>query len=259
MFNGLKPDYDLIYKVVCGVGLPMRVYLPKCVSDEKKEAVLCIHGGGWRGAIKDNSHWDGSWMDNHAQYYAEKGKIGIAISYRDLDISPETVTKDQIEDCIDAISYIKRCIPEADFEKLYIIGDSAGAHLALCVGFLAPDNLRPRKIAACNPVTDLTAESWKDTGKTIEERKEISPLYMIDRIDFTNSKKPEILCMHGDKDTVVPIEDTVLFEKKLQKKGFKSQMITVPDASHAFILWGYTAKDEDVMRCMKTIDKFFFE
>lgn len=256
MFEKRKPDKEFIYKVINGVGLPMRVYMPK-EEKEKYTAVLCIHGGGWRGAIKDNSPWDGSWMSNHAQYYADRGKVGISISYRDLDLSDDTFTKNQIEDCRDAVVFIKENFPFV--ENIYAIGDSAGAHLALCLGFLPDENLRPSKIAAMNPVTDLTAEPRKDTGETDDERKSISPLYMIDKIDFSKAKKPEILCMHGDMDNVVPIEDTVLFEKKLREKGFKSEMITVKGASHAFILWGYTANEEDVFACMEKVDKFFDE
>lgn len=244
---------EYIYKVVNGVGLPMRVYMPE---NEADTVVLCIHGGGWRGAIKDNSPWDGSWMSRHAEYYASLGKIGVSISYRDLDLSENTYTDEQICDCKDAMKFIRELFPN---EKIYAIGDSAGAHLALCLGFSSDESLRPEKIAACNPVTDLVCEKWKDTGKTEEERRKISPLFMIDDLDFSNGKKSEILCMHGDKDSVVPIADTVLFEKKLKEKGFKSEMYTVKNANHAFILWGYTAKDEDVLSAMKKIDKFFSE
>lgn len=243
---------EYIYKVINGVGLPMRVYLPEKEADT---AVLCIHGGAWRGAIKDNSPWDGSWMSKHAEYYAKNGKIGISISYRDLDLSEDTYTKEQIEDCRDAAKFIKELFAD---KKLYAIGDSAGAHLALCLGFSPDESLRPEKIAACNPVTDLVNKRWKDTGKTDENRRKISPLFMIDELDFSGEKKPAILCMHGDKDETVPLGDTVLFEKKLKEKGFKSEMQIIKDASHAFILWGYTAKDENVLSCMKKIDKFFF-
>ncbi len=242
---------EYIYKTINGVGLPMRIYMPE---NESGTVVLCIHGGGWRGSIKDNSPWDGSWMSKHAEYYSKKGKIGISISYRDLDFTEDTVTKDQIEDCRDAMVFIKELFPD---KNIYAIGDSAGGHLALCLGFLTDENLRPEKIAACNPVTDLVNEKWKDTGKTKDDRRKISPLFMIDEFDNSNSKKSEILCMHGNRDTVVPIEDTILFDKKLKEKGFKSKMITVEGATHAFILWGFTAKDEDVECCMKIIDKFF--
>lgn len=256
MFEKREPDFEYIYKVVDGVGLPMRVYLPKELK-EKNITVLCIHGGGWKGAIKDNTPWDGSWMSNHAQYYADNGYVGISISYRDLDISETTSTKDQIEDCKDALIFIKEKLSYADFEKLCVIGDSAGAHLALCLGFLDDENLRPYKIGAFNPVTDLTVEKWAYTGKTADERKSISPLFMIDEFN-TDGRKPEILCMHGDNDSVVPIEDTVNFEKKLSEKGFKSEMVVVKGASHAFILWGYTAPEERVYECMKIADNFLF-
>ncbi len=258
MFDEIKPKYDLIYKVKDGVGLPMKIFLPENYSGDKLPCVLCIHGGGWRGAIKDNSAWDGSWMTNHAKYYAKNGKIGVSISYRDLDLSEQTDTCDQIEDCIDAVKYIKENVKEADFDRLCFIGDSAGAHLALAAAFMADADLRPYKIAACNPVTDLTAQTWKDTAKTEEKRRLISPLYIIDTMEL-KGRMPEILCMHGDKDTVVPIADTIAFSKKLNEHGIKSEMITIEGAQHAFILWGYTAREEDVNKCMKKIDEFFFE
>ena len=257
MFEKREPDFEYIYKVADGVGLPMRVYMPK-TKKESYKAVLCIHGGGWKGAVKDNSPWDGSWMSNHAQYYSDKGYVGISISYRDLDLSDAMSTKDQIEDCRDALIFIKEKLEFVEFETLSAIGDSAGGHLALCLGFLPDENLRPYKISAFNPVTDLTEQKWAYTGKTEEDRKGISPLYMVDEFN-ENSRKPMILCMHGDNDSTVSIETSISFEKKLKEKGFKSDMVVVKGASHTFILWGYTAPEELVYECMKISDKFLFE
>jgi len=45
---------------------------------------------------------------------------------------------------------------------------------------------------------------------------------------------PPTLLLHGDHDTDVPYEQSVLMYEKLQEKGISSDLITIEGADHVF-------------------------
>jgi dipeptidyl aminopeptidase/acylaminoacyl peptidase len=65
--------------------------------------------------------------------------------------------------------------------------------------------------------------------------------------------------LHGDNDTVVPIETTIAMDEKLRALGVNSRMLTVKGASHAFILYGYKTEDAVVDTYMEPILTFLEE
>ena len=169
-----QPNEKIIYKTVDNLKLPMNVYYPVDGLKEKNVAVLCVHGGAWYTDVKEGVEFDHSWMDMHAKYYAQKGMVGIAISYRSINYKEETTVSELIEDCADAVRYIKENLKYVD--KLLAIGDSAGGHLVSCLGVSEDDFIRPEIVIACNPVVDCTTEKWLYSETTEEKRKNISPL-----------------------------------------------------------------------------------
>ncbi len=246
-----KPDEKIIYKKIGNLELPMNVYYPTDGLKEKNPVVMCVHGGAWHTDVRENEVWDHSWMDMNAKYYAQNGFVGIAISYRDIDYTEETTVSDLIEDVFDAVRYIKGNLSYIDNEKLIAIGDSAGGHLVSCLGVSVDDFIRPKIVIACNPVLDCTREKWHYSEKTDEKRREASPLYNI-----VKGKTSDFLCMHGDCDTVVEIEDTYKFADEIAKSGSVCEMITEKGANHAFILFDYQSSDEKASEYMEQTMEF---
>ena len=245
-----EPNEKIVYKQIDNLNLPMNVYYPTDGLKEKNPVVLCVHGGAWKTDVKENEVWDSSWMDMNAKYYAQMGFVGIAISYRSIDYTENTTVSDLIEDVFDAMRYIKTNLSYVDCEKIIVIGDSAGGHLVSCLGISEDEFLRPQIVIACNPVLDCTKEKWHYSEPTHEKRIAISPLYNV------NGKTSKFLCMHGDCDTVVEIEDTYEFVEKLKRNGSVCEIITLKGAKHAFILFGYQSSDEEAESYMKMTMKF---
>ncbi|MBQ3037568.1 MAG: alpha/beta hydrolase [Clostridia bacterium] len=241
----MQPDIKTVYRTESGINLPLWVYNPRVVNDKNNYFVLAIHGGGWRGAREDNSEWNGGWMIHQAKIFSLLGYTGAAISYRTLGFD-NTDIKDLIEDCREAVKYIRK---NFEFEKLIIIGDSAGGHLATCLGIDEDDCVRPDIVLSCNPVLDCT-ERFSYASEDEEVRIEASPL-------FSDIKKcADFLFMHGNADPTVPYEDTVRMHEKLQKLGFNSEMITLDGIQHAFILYDYKSTDEQVVSYMEMIEEY---
>ncbi len=93
------------------------VYKP---NKAKKSIILYIHGGGWISLDKNL-------YKPILLFLANNGYMVFNINYR---LAPEHTVDDMEEDILNAISY---AINYSKRDKVYLMGDSAGAHLASLV------------------------------------------------------------------------------------------------------------------------------
>ncbi len=248
-FRDIQPTERRIYKIVDDLCLPMDIYIPKRGIENAKGCIVCIHGGGWNEAIVDNGVWSGGRMRYNARYYADKGYIAIAISYRSLQAKAGLTVFDLVEDCQDAMRYIQKNLPYVDYSKIVLIGDSAGGHLATMLGISQDDSLRPYAVMACNPVLDCT--KWKHAFAGREEALlQCSPYHQ------SPQKCAKFLFVHGTADPTVAYSDTVDFYEKLKSMKHDVEMIALQDKMHAFILFDYRYTDEEVVGFMRKIDEY---
>ncbi|MBE7024243.1 MAG: steryl acetyl hydrolase [Ruminococcaceae bacterium] len=251
--NSKTADISVFYKTVEHLKLPLQVFLPDNFDENcKYKTVIAIHGGGWRSLKETPDNWNGGWMANNAKYYARKGYVGIVFSYRDLEFGTSNGVGKLIEDCKDALNYMAEKFLFIDRQNVLLMGDSAGGHLALCLcmGLLEGEKpvLKPGKIAAYNPVTDCVCEKWSYCAS---DAVKYSPL------DNTKLVDAEILVMHGTADDVVSIDDSRFFVEKMKEKGNNISLVEFPDANHAFILFGYTAEEKNILKALKITDQYF--
>ena len=102
---------------------------------EKMPAVLYVHGGGW--SLSDKKHFR-----HFCQTIAANGYVVFNVNYR---LAPEYRHPSQLLDLLSAMEWVKShaCEYNADSEKTFMFGDSAGAHLAsLAVCICTNDKLR---------------------------------------------------------------------------------------------------------------------
>ena len=245
-FKERKADIELVYKTANNLNLPIQVFLPEGDIHNAK-TVLSIHGGGWNDAIKDNSEWNGGWMGNNARYLAQNGFIAVVISYRSLTVCAELNVGDLIDDCIDAIKYMQKHLKFIDFEDIIYMGDSAGGYLVTMLGLLQEDKIRPKTVISLNPVLGLLDSKWKYGFNGCKDISKLTPAKCV------GEKCADFLFMHGTADTTVEIEYTEELNDLLIKRGHTSELIKIPEAQHAFILYDYKYPDEYVTEIMDRI------
>lgn len=246
--RAIKPDYEGSYKTVkdknsADVRLPFKLYNPK-ENNGTGVAFLIIHGGGWHAIKEDVETWDGNNMQFQAQYYADKGFPALAISYRDISLTDETTAFDLIQDCKDAIDFMKK---EVSFNKLVIMGESSGGHLAVELGLDA--EVGAAVVVGLNPVLDVV-NGWTYVAKTDDDRKKLSPAFNAAKGDT------KYLIMHGTADTVVKPEISEKFVEDMKGKGTDCEYIGIDGAQHSFIISRYLSSDDDVLKYMGMIDKY---
>lgn len=119
------------YAVHDGVRLTGDLYTPK--ADGKYPTIIAMHGGGWQlGSPTAYQHW--------GPYLAQRGYGLFAISYR-LSKPGQKTFPEAVHDVRAAVQFLrsKGTALKIDPDRLGLMGDSAGAHLAALVA-LAGDH-----------------------------------------------------------------------------------------------------------------------
>ena len=245
-FKNRKADIELTYKTVNNLHLPIHVFLPDGDVHDA-QTILAIHGGGWNDAIKDNAPWEGGWMANNARYLAEKGFVGVVISYRSLTVSDQLNVSNLFTDCVDAIKYIKTHLTFINFDNIIYMGDSAGGYLATMLGLSQDDEIRPKSVVSLNPVLGSLDNKWLYGFRGCSDIDNLTPSKMI------GDKCADFLFIHGTADKIVDMKYTEELNGLLNRRGHRSKLIKIPDAEHAFILYDYKYSDEYVTNIMEQI------
>ena len=117
---------DLPYAKIDGVDpklTSLDVYAPKEGKD--CPVMVFIHGGAWQGGDK-------AFAGAMPRYFTRGGYVFVSVNYR---VAPAAKHPAQIEDVAKAISWVHAHAAEfgGDAKKLFVMGHSAGAHLAALV------------------------------------------------------------------------------------------------------------------------------
>lgn len=215
--DGAEVREDLPFHEQDGLRLAGDLYLP--AGSGRHPAVLLIHGGGWRNG-------DPGQMAHLGRRLAAAGFVAYSSSYR---FAPEHRHPTQLEDVREAMAWLARQ-ERVDPERVAVWGYSAGAHLALLLGFGAATEAyapspppRPAAVVAGGSPTDF--ELFDPDGRLLvnllgatrdedpEAWRRVSPLYWAD------AQSPPVYLYHGELDRVVDVRHARALEARLEELG----------------------------------------
>jgi len=245
--EGCKALRNLEYARVGEKSLLLDLYLPE-KPDGPLPVVVWIHGGGWRGGDKEPCR---------AVWLAPRGYAVASVNYR---LSQEAIFPAQIQDCKAAIRWLRAhaAAYRLDAGHIGVWGDSAGGHLCALLGASgdvkelegAQGNLQQssRVQAVCDfygPMDLLRFPLPPDPKKlnayamafqflggppeeNLERAAQASP------ITYVTADDPPFLIVHGDRDELVPIQQSELLLEALKKAGVEAELHVVKGAGHGF-------------------------
>lgn len=245
---------DVIYAHKSSVNLHLNVIEPGETRDpsnkERFPLLVWVQGSGWQ---KQNIGYHiSTWIR-----LAEKGYVIAIVEYR---CAPKNHFPDQIKDLNSAIRFMLLHAQEfhVNPNKYEIGGESSGAHTAImalvtrnlqefsdedieimpikpkaCIDYFGPTDLsRMNKVPCSNE--HVTASSFEgqfiggDIYENLDLVKKANPMtYIDDKLVL-----PPILIMHGNKDRIVPFEQSVLLYKKLRDTHHKVVFYEMKNADH---------------------------
>ncbi|MCZ7644849.1 MAG: alpha/beta hydrolase [Planctomycetota bacterium] len=199
------------------------LYLP--ARPEGAPAALVIHGGGWNAMDKQG-------LAGVAALLAEHGWGAYAINYRLLDQAPWPACGD---DCLRGAQFLLEAGHAAmrplDRSRLFVVGASAGGHLALMTGLRLPP-ARVRAIVSIAGPTDL-ALRMKALGPEryrkflgVERDEEVTPeaLRPACPVHLARPDSPPLLCIHSTCDELVPPEQSEAMAAAYRRAGAEAEV-----------------------------------
>ncbi len=133
--SGMTEDLNIPYASMPGVDpnlLSLDIYKPKSSSTNpqqtNKPVVVMIHGGGWRTGDKGNAPQG----RQKASFFTGHDFVYVSVNYR---LSPAVQHPAHVEDVAKALAWVADHIAgySGDPKRIFLMGHSAGAHLAALV------------------------------------------------------------------------------------------------------------------------------
>ena len=259
--------YDVVeysYEARDGLVIPTLLTLPKQKSPSPAPAIMMPHGGP--------ESYDRKGFDYMAQYFAGQGYVVIQPQFRGSDgFGVDYISKGRGEwglkmqdDLTDAISALSN-EGTIDKERVCIVGGSYGGYAALAGVTYTPDLYKCA--VSINGVSDVhkmmkdekrnygrdhwVVAYWENVikqGNLADDHLEkISP------INFVSDITAPVLLIHGEKDEVVSVYQSINIYDELKSQNKSVKYVELEDGDH------HMSKAENRMKAMQAISQFVKE
>ncbi len=237
------------------------VYLPaRRVPGAPLPTLVFLHGGGWIAC-------DRKMVAPLARILAARGIAVVTPGYRLL---PQCDSQTQRDDVMRAFAWV---LGEGsarfgfDLSRLAIGGESAGAHLALRAAQAWPTTWPvPRGVIGVygmydvQHLSDVRHPMFVPVRRALKEgrpfRTAASDHSALRPLAF---KDVPVLLLHGEADTIVPVDQSHKLKDVLESHGHEVRLRTYPGVSHGFIYDGHPARRMMAARAYRALYRFLIE
>lgn len=212
--------------------------------------VVWVHGGGWTGG--DRRYLPSNFVQNSV--FEKLVAAGFAVATVDYRLLAEAGVVAEVHDCAAAVRYLRRYAGELglDGDRIALWGESAGASLAGLVGYVAGTPAEQELLGSLG-VADasaqvsalvlyyvaadlnlLAATTDPQQLSIINEHLDPAVLAAASPLSHVHPGAPATLLVHGDADSLVPIQHSRLLLAALQQAGVETKLSVIKDADHCF-------------------------
>ena len=249
--HGVEVRRNLEYRRVAGTVLELDVVAPT-EDGSKRPAILQVHGGSWVMGDKREQGWP------LLSHLAANGWVCFNLNYR---LSPGATFPDHLIDLKAGLAWIREHAEKWNIDPSFIAvtGGSAGGHLAALMGLTANDpEYQPgfeeadTSVQAAVPiygVYDFTSRLgtnrlpfWyrrleRQIMKAFRD-EEPDKFRRASPIERVHPDAPPFFIIHGDRDTLAPVEEARDFAHALRKISTAPVLYAeLEGAQHAFDLF----------------------
>ncbi len=258
---------DVVYGRKFGVALTLDVIQPE--KPNGYGIIYMVSGG-----------WVSNYYEATSVFYAPFLERGYTVFSVRHGCQPKFIIPEIVQDIHRAVRFIRHNAAtwQVNPNRLGISGGSAGGHLSLMMGVYGGPGPADAKdpvdressavqaIACLYPPTDFLnygkpgeiavgigilkrhRPAFGPESDTPEGRlrlgREVSPIYHV------TAKLPPTLIIHGDKDEVVPLQQSESFLARAQEAGVVTELVVKPGAGH-----GWTDRQPDYARLTDWFDE----
>ncbi len=243
---GVRALKDIAYVPEGHARQKLDLYLPAAEPNAPRPLIVWVHGGAWQAGSKEGCPAVG---------FVGKGYAVASINYR---LSRHAIFPAQIQDCQAAIRWLRAHAGKhrIDPNRFGVWGGSAGGHLvallgtagnveAFDVGSHAGVSSRVQAVCDFFGPTDFAKMSsfWTTMdhdapdspesrliGGPVQENPEL--VRRANPITYVTKDDPPFLIVHGDKDPLVPHNQSQMLYDALKKAGVEVTLYTVPGGGH---------------------------
>lgn len=256
--TGGERTLEVVYKSVAGRDLTLDLYYPTAKRAEKCPVVVFTHGGGWAAGNRYKAA-----SGSFAKVFERLVKEGFAVApvtYRLAKPGRNVAMRDCVIDCKDAVRYLAKnsASLRIDSQRIYVMGDSAGGHIAQMLLLASPEQLPGESELANVPYTMVAGVSWygpcdfekmelfnhddrsdfkdrfaarimnSDSGpaEKLRRYREVSP------INYLGTDSPPLLMIQGDKDTTIPVKHAYHMKQKAGALGAPVETMIIKNSGH---------------------------
>lgn len=214
----------------------MDLYFPDTGGPWK--VLAYVHGGSWM-------HGDKSEAAMFANIMTDLGYLVVSINYR---LYPPGMFPSMIEDVKCAIRSLRAHAAQYNLDpnRIAAIGPSAGGHLVALlgttevsdgwdVGEYLEQSSRVQAVISMAGVMDLS-RSFPNANIELVKRVGFGEHNVLAASPITHvtPDDPPFLLIHGDRDELVPVEQSQVMYDRLVQTGVSAQLVLVQNAGHSF-------------------------
>jgi acetyl esterase len=224
---------DVVYGRVQGAGLLADIAYPE--GKGPLPVILSVHGGRWFRESK-TTH-----SAINLRQWAGFGFFAMSIDYRLIGCTPAPAC---YQDVLCAIRWVHAHADKypIDTKRLFLIGQSAGGHLAALAATLGAGPFkktggwedRPhdfRAVICVSAPYELTKLDW-GSGWTPAGEEPVAARQLASPLNHISNKMKPILIVHSDDDKSVPIQQALDMVRALEKANVRHRFIHYQDKGH---------------------------
>ncbi len=213
-----------------GVAQPtLKVFKPKG-ENTTRSAVLIFPGGGYEFLSIDKEG------DDMARWFAERGVMGITISYRHGGGMHEHPVP--LNDGHRAIELVRQHADDWNLDPNHIgaIGFSAGGHLAASVATHGEANQRPSFVALIYPVISMREGTTHKGSRRylMGEQSDEAKVTQLSCDEQVDELSPPAFLAHTTDDFVVPVDNSIRYYNACRKAKIDCELHVYPKGGHGY-------------------------